>query len=210
VTRLRGSTRSARRTVVAKDGGVDTASTDTEGRRTATRWPSRLSLAALVTLVALITGAVNLAYLFWPDLKRDPGIENAAELTVLTMDRNVSYGAYRGRPGVTPPDPAPSDAVVGNVFYLQMEMRGFKGRAARLRWFTYNAENGDRLRRPFSTGHTFKAKAPTNKSISAEWVQLPRDSGTYLIRFELYDGNDVLLAFADSLKFTTRVIPSGP
>lgn len=171
------------------------------------RWHDRITVTALVALVALITGAVNLAYQLWPSLKSDPGIENSAEIAVLAVDRNVRYDHYVRRPGAARHSDPPDPSTYGNVVYLQMEMHGFKGKQAKLRWFTYDANNGNRLRYPFSTGHTFRAKAPTNKSISEEWVQLPRRSGTYSIRFEIYDGDDVLLAFVDTPKFTTRTIP---
>jgi hypothetical protein len=173
------------------------------------RWPNKVTLAALVTVVALVTGGVNLVFLLWPSLKSDPGLQHSAQIAVLAMDKNVTYRNYLQRPASTPATPPPDPSVYGNVFYLQMEMEGFKGKRAKLRWFTYDANNGARLPRPFSTGHKFKAKAPTHKSISQEWVQLPPDSGTYKIRFELYDGGDVLLAFADTAQFTTVTLPAG-
>jgi hypothetical protein len=173
------------------------------------RWSKRITIAALVALVALVTGGANLVYMFWPDLRADPGLQHTAHLAVLGRDANILYSAYLQRPGSTPTVPAPAPGTPGNVFYLQMEMEGFKGKSAKLRWFTYNADNGERLPRPFSTGHSFKAKAPTSRSISEEWVQPPNEPGThrYWIRFELYDSGDVLLAFADSKPFTTFGFP---
>lgn len=177
------------------------------------RWLKRITLTALIAVVALIAGGVNLVYELWPGLKSDPGLQHSAQIAVLAMDKNVTYGAYRLRPGATPnPKPEPELSTDGNIFYIQMEMDGFKGKRAKLRWFTYDANNGDRLKFPFSSGHTFKAKAPTHKSISQEWVQLPepaRHLKTYKIRFELYDSSDLLLAFADTQTFTTGIsIPS--
>jgi len=155
-----------------------------------------------VALVALVAGGANLVYMFWPDLRADPGLQHTARITVLKMDKNVRYSAYLGRRGSTPSTSPPADpSTFGNVFYLQMEMEGFKGKRAKLRWFTYDDQNKQRLNKPFSTGHSFKAKAPTQRSISQEWVQPPKEAGTYWIRFELYDSGDVLLAFADSRAF---------
>jgi hypothetical protein len=162
----------------------------------------------MIAVVALATSSVDLLYRLWPSLKKDPGNEHAAEIAVLTMDKNVPYGSYMRRPDATPAVEPTDPAAIGNVIYLQMQMHGFKGSRARLRWFTYNAENGTRLPRPFSTGHDFRAKAPSNKSISEEWVPLPKAAATlktYRIRFELYDADDVLLAFDDSEKFTTTL-----
>lgn len=174
------------------------------------RWLNRITVTALVAVVALITGGVNLVYELWPNLRSDPGLQHSARIAVLAMDKNVTYGAYRFRPGATPnPKPEPDNSTDGNVFYIQMAMDGFKGKQAKLRWFTYDANNGDRLKSPFSSGHSFKAKAPTHRSISEEWVQLPKPSRhlkTYRIRFELYDSGDVLLAFADTQTFTTGTV----
>lgn len=178
-----------------------------------TRWLKHITVTALIAVIALITGGVNLVYQLWPDLKSDPGLQHSARIAVLAMDKNVTYGAYRKRPGSTPnPKPEPDASTDGNIFYIQMEMDGFKGKRAKLRWYTYDANNGDRLLSPFSSGHSFKAKAPTHKSISQEWVQLPnpaRHLRTYKIRFELYDSSDVLLSFADTQTFTTGIsLPS--
>lgn len=176
------------------------------GKERGKAWRDRISIAALIAVIALLTGSVDLAYRLWPSLKKDPGNEHAADIAVLTMDKNVSYGNYRLRPGATPPPEGTSGNDIGNVIYLQMQTHGFKGSRARLRWFTYNADNGDRLPRPFSTGHKFRAKAPSNKSISQEWVPLPPHATgqlrKYRIRFELYDSDDALLAYDDSEAFT--------
>jgi hypothetical protein len=170
------------------------------------RWWNRITITALVALVALIAGGANLVYMFWPDLRADPGLQHTAQIAVLKMDQNVPYSKYLRRPGSTASTRPPADPMTyGNVFYLQMQMEGFKGKRAKLRWFTYDADNGERLPRPFSTGHNFKQKAPTQRSISEEWVQLPQEAGRhrYWIRFELFDSGDVLLAFADSRPFRT-------
>ena len=176
------------------------------GKRDVARsWRQRITITALIAVVALLTGSVDLVYRLWPSLRKDPGNEHAAEIEVLAMDKNVSYGSYMRRPGATAADQPIAAKTNGNVVYLQMQMHGFKGSRARLRWYTYNADNGVRLPRPFSTGHDFRAKAPSNKSISVEWVPLPNAAAslkTYRIRFELYDADDVLLAFADSNSFT--------
>jgi hypothetical protein len=159
-----------------------------------------------VALVALVAGGANLVYMFWPNLRADPGLQHTARIALLKMDKNVLYSAYLRRPGSTPSTSPPADhSTFGNVFYLQMQMEGFKGKRAKLRWFTYDADNGQRLPRPFSTGHSFTSKAPTQRSITQEWVQLPQELGShrYWIRFELFDSGDVLLAFADSRPFRT-------
>jgi hypothetical protein len=184
-----------------EDGGAD-------GRRRFS-WLNRITVTALIAVVALITGGVNLVYQLWPSLQSDPGLQHSARIAVLAMDKNVTYGAYRLRPGATAnPKPEPANSTDGNIFYIQMEMEGFKGSHAKLRWFTYDANNGDRLKFPFSSGHNFKGKAPTHKSISEEWVQLPKPAPhlkTYKIRFELYDSGNVLLSFADTQTFTTGI-----
>jgi hypothetical protein len=170
-------------------------------------WRSRITIAALVAVVALLGSSLDLLYRVFPSLKKDPGNEHAAEIAVLTMDPNVTYGSYRRRPNASTmagTDPTAN----GNVFYLQMQMHGFKGSSARLRWYTYNDDNHERLGAPFSTGRNFRAKAPSNKTISEEWVPARARTSIvsplhhYRIRFELYDSDDVLLAYADSAKFT--------
>jgi hypothetical protein len=174
-----------------------------EGSEGRERWWKRITITALVALVALLAGVANLVYMIKPGWRADPGLQHTARIEVLKMDKNVYYSAYLQRPGSTPSTSPPADrSTFGNVFYLQMEMEGFKGKRAKLRWFTYNADNGERLPKPFSTGNNFKQKAPTQRSISQQWVQPPQRAGTYWIRFELYDSSDVLLDFADSRPFS--------
>jgi len=170
-------------------------------------WRNRITIAALIAVVALLSSSLDLVYRAFPSLKKDPGNEHAAEIAVLTMDPNVTYGSYRRRPRTTA-IPGTDATTNGNVFYLQMQMHGFKGSSARLRWYTYNDDNHERLGVPFSSGHNFHAKAPSNKTISEEWVPMrARHSFMsalhhYRIRFELYDSDDVLLAYAGSDRFT--------
>lgn len=178
-----------------------------EGADRQRRPRGRLSIAALVALVALVTGAVNLAFQLRPELKRDPGVEHWADMAVVAIDKNVPYADYLKRPGASR-EAEVSGATVGNVVYLRTEMHGFKGQAARLRWFTYDEENGQRLPAPFSTGLTFKGRAPTAKSVAEQWVPMPRRSGTFVIRFQLYDSDDRLLAVAEGPKFTSFALPT--
>jgi hypothetical protein len=170
------------------------------------RWWSRITVTALVALVALAAGVVNLVFELSPGLRSDPGIHHSAQLTVLAMDKNVAYGDYARRPGAVAVSAPPPAGRGGNGGYLQVVMQGFKGKRARLRWFTYDSA-GNRLPRPFSAGHSFRGKAPTDRSVSEEWIQLPEQTGTYRIRFQLYDADDVLLAYGDTSEFTTVQVP---
>jgi hypothetical protein len=189
-----------------RDSASSSPRTDRHGPR-ASRWVRRISLTALIALVALATSAANLLFEFRPDLRRDPGIENSAEIKILRMDPNVEYRAYLKRPGALRNRGRIAQKEVGNVIYLEMRMHGFKGRSARLRWFTYH-ENGYRLPAPYSTtAHSYKAKAPSNKSVTQEWVPMPFDEGRYWVRFELYDSDDILLAFVDSKPFDVEEFP---
>jgi hypothetical protein len=129
---------------------------------------------------------------------------------VLKVDRVVTYGDYRVRPGGHVGVNAKAEDP-GNVFYLKARIEGFKRETLRLRWFTYDPSD---QRRRGSGGEAsaealFKPEAPANAQVAQVWVKEPGrligrvwDSvpGVYFVRFELYSG-DVLIASKDSPSF---------
>ena len=169
---------------------------------------NRIGVAAVVTLVgAVLAAAISgtaLVFDLWPSLKPDPKERVGAELQSLARDINVSRRDYLGRVGrVVSPGEKPNE--LGNVYYIRAEISGFKRSTLRLRWFTYNADNQERLRGLRASDReepVFKPGAPINAQVAQVWVPTPSHAGEYFVRFELYHKN-VLLQLVDSKRFSS-------
>jgi hypothetical protein len=168
-----------------------------------TRQRSRLQTTALVTLIGAILAAAisgtNLVFELWPGLKPDPKEKVGGKIENLARDLNVPFGAFLARIG-RHARPGADLKEVGNVFYVRAEIEGFKRETVRLKWFTYDDNNEERLpglRSGEDAESLFRPHAPIDTQIAQVWVPTPSDPGNYYVRFELYSG-DVLLAFVDS------------
>jgi hypothetical protein len=172
----------------------------------------RARTTALVTLAgAVIAAALSFTtFLFtiFPEWRPDPRERSDASITVLALDRNVSHGEYFRRVDRKVTCTVAQLSRDGNVVYLQVDAAGFKSSSIELRWFTYNAGNGRRLRNDdlrSSDDETtvFEPRAPINRQVAAVWVPtaLPDADTSYFIRFELYS-KDVLRAFVDTTPFS--------
>jgi hypothetical protein len=164
---------------------------------------SKSVIALGSALIALVVSVPTGLYTFWPSLCPDPKSKVAATVETLALDRNVTYGQYLNRPphhSIRGADPADN----GNVFYIRATVEGFKREEVRVRWFTYEATNQDRVEKLGSTApleEIFRPQAPVNTQIAQVWVPTPTDTGDYFVRFELYAAGNVLLSFVDSAAF---------
>lgn len=174
--------------------------TDTDPRWLGT---SRSLVALVSALVALVVSVPTGIYTLWPALSPDPKTKVGATLETLALDRNVTYGRYLARsPARRVPGAAPGD--LGNVFYLRAMIEGFKREELRVRWFTYEALNQQRIDGLGSTNaleEILRPQAPVNTQIAEVWVPTPVQTGDYFVRFELYAANSVLLSFVDSAQY---------
>jgi hypothetical protein len=168
----------------------------------------RVELTATVTLVgAVLAAAISataLVFELWPGLKPDPKEKVGAALQSVARDLNVTRSEYLARVGrqFTPGEDRDE---VGNVYYINADIEGFKRSTLRLRWFTYNNDNETRmpgLRSNDREEPVFKPQAPINSQIAQVWVPTPERAGEYFVRFELYS-DDVLLGYVDSKPFTS-------
>ena len=169
---------------------------------------SGIGLAATVTLVgAVLAAAVSTSALLFdlqPSLKPDPKEKVGATLQSVARDRNVLRNDYLQRVG-RPLDRSYKPGDLGNVYYISAEIVGFKRDTLRMRWFTYNADNEERMPGLHADDReepVFKPEAPINTQIAQVWVPTPDRPGEYFVRFELYS-DDVLLGYVDSKRFTS-------
>ncbi len=191
------------------------------------KWgPGTIALAT--ALLALASAGLGLVFDVKPDLRPDPRTTSSADISVFSVERNVSTDnwlrrvtrserAYRTKrdaivaanfEGDTKPTPAEIADVLateGQLAYVQTKIAGFKRRSLTLRWSVYNArtlrrlEDGERMAN--ATGAELVGQAPTDASVSLVWIPMVVARGEYFARFELVDPSGVMLAVADSQKF---------
>jgi hypothetical protein len=173
------------------------------------------------TIVALATGITALLFTLFPGLKPFTPTKLSAELWIQAVDRAVTRDQWRWE--VAQGDPRRHAELVaqdrevsefkdgcgggtdpGYVVYVRSEADGYKRRELKLRASLYDARTM-RVARDVSGGHDVLAAvpidAPTVISVQRIWVYDPRvlsERGSYIVRVELYDKNDNLLAFTDS------------
>lgn len=185
------------------------------------RRPSSPALVALVTaIVALITGVVGLIFEFWPDLKPLARERISAEIDMLASEYNVSYSDFVRRfPATVTSAAGPGrDANdFGNVYYLRVKVEGFRREDTELRWDVYvvasetcegcsmcvTCERAQPWRK-------YKARAPYDQAILAEWVPSCGRHAQFLARFRLRGNDGVLLALVDTEPYWEGGPPPSP
>jgi hypothetical protein len=180
----------------------------------ASRFRRSLPIAFLTALLALVAGAIGLAFDLKPEWRPDPRTAQAASLETLTVDPEVTWDEWLNRRGGTTQELDPCQLrVPGNLVYLGVELQGFKRRSVRYRFSTYDDRTRARLEgvlRSVSSGNrpvsTLVGEAPTDRWISTVWVAWPFRDGDFFVRFELFEersgGEETILGFADTPKFT--------
>jgi hypothetical protein len=188
----------------------------------------RTSVIALVTaLLALVSGAVGLAFDLHPEWRPDPRNESAASVTVFAdepgvpvddwLRRTSPNGAvYRARRQAdlsrafkNPRDATPAQlasvlGVPGELFYVRTTVKGFKRRSLSLRWSTYDWRTRKRVagadKRDVAAAD-FTLDAPSDSSVALVWTPRMAQPGWYFARFEIVAPDGTVLAVADSPKF---------
>ena len=159
---------------------------------------------------SLGSGALDFIYDIRPDLRPDPKEKVGATLKISAVDRGVSQQEYLRRKDFPTAHCTPEQLKrLGNVFYVDAQIEGFKRSTTPLRWFVYNTDNGRRL--PYArSGRTgvddFRPQAPVDRQISQVWVPAPPLDGSFFVRFELYSGR-LLLGFVDTAPFQVQTSP---
>ncbi len=166
--------------------------------------------------VALLAALLGLAFDLWPTLRPDPRTELSADVRVLAIERKVSLdefmrrtsgsqAAYRRQRAayVRENGSAAGLAFHGELAYVQLAVRGFKGRDVTVKWSVYDARSKTRVRAaPESERLRALASldAPSDQFVAELWIE-PVYAGRYFVRIEVRDGR-TLLAIADSTPFT--------
>ncbi len=179
-----------------------------EGKR---RRLGMAGVTALTAALALVSGVVALLFDLVPALKPDPRERLGAEVSIFDVEPGVTIGDWlkrtnqreqlrqigrRGGGGLT---------VKGNLVYVKTTIEGFKRRRASLGWWVYRTRTRTRLQEPqFYDRRAVEVRldAPTDRSLQEVWIpEMPPLPGSFFVRVELRDANDVLLAVADSKPF---------
>jgi hypothetical protein len=165
------------------------------------------TLALATALLALATGGVGLVYTFWPGLRPDPRVVQAATLRIVAKEDGVSVGEYAHRRKRSTKGLSRAEACIpGNVFYVEEHLEGFKGRSTTLVRNLYDASTRHRIRgalRSVNGGvvEPIRSSRPTNQQVSLAWSQWPYRNGSFFVRFELYRGG-TLLGVVDTKAFS--------
>jgi hypothetical protein len=96
--------------------------------------------------------------------------------------------------------------VVGELIYVEAEVKGFKRDSVTLRWSAYNAANAKRVKLgdlgSDLLGSKRELQAPTDRSVQVFWLSPLLDrSRKYFVRVQAEDSSRVILAVADSRPF---------
>jgi hypothetical protein len=130
------------------------------------------SIAAVVAFIASLLGIV---FLLWPSLKPEaPSPTRNVELSGLTLEPSVTFGAYLGR--INQPPGGLEDAVLkerGALASFDFVIEGYKDRPLPLAWQLIDARGGEVL--------------DENRDIRLE-PEVTKDSGTWHVWVPLPKG----------------------
>jgi len=171
-------------------------------------WLERVGIVAVATVLSAFVGAAlgstDLVFTVFPGLRPDPRERAEATVMGLTVDEGVTQRAYFRRLGGPPSKCHPGElGRRGSVFYIRVDVFGFKRSGVGLKWFTY--ENGGQRVQSVRSNElettVFQPRAPVNRQVAQIWVPWPLRAGDFFVRFELYAGG-ALRAFTDTKPFS--------
>jgi hypothetical protein len=178
--------------------------------------PRWLTLTTATAVLALAAGVVGLVFTFWPGLRPDPRVTQAAALSIAVTDSGILFNDYQMRVGA-PASSGDTGCVPGNLYFVQHRLEGLRDRPVLLYDGVYNATTRRRVQRrnfnaqipierrppavvrPINTG-TVRATHPTDQAIDLRWDQWPYADGRFFVRFTLFRGK-TFLAVIDSATF---------
>ncbi len=172
------------------------------------RW-LRTGMGFASAAVSLTVGILTLVFLVRPALQ--PGNEPVilrAELSNAAIETTITYGEYlnrsgRGTEGVN----QQALETPGVVVSFDLSIDGFAGEAVSLRYSVLDSQayspvyESWLVDQPGWPVSVFIAEAASDKMNSEIWVAEPQASGTYVVRLQLFDPDDVRLASTDSPPF---------
>jgi hypothetical protein len=162
-------------------------------------------------LFGFVTAVVSFVFIVDPALRPDPRENQIASMSAVAFDQGITFRGYAARvgPRANPLLESAADNSAcnpGNVVYLDEHLQGFKNRDATLKYLTLSAKTDQRVRAygaPAVSGGVasrLTGDVTSDEGVSMQWVQWPKDPGTYFVRFELFSGGN-LLTLADTPKF---------
>jgi hypothetical protein len=164
-----------------------------------------ISLTAFAALLAAVASTAGIAYQIWPDHHF-----RATMRVGSLVERNISYDSYlRGRLKLD--DGERRSNRHGMIFLVRAQVEGFDRSHLSLFSYLYTADSDKRASTSKQSSQLiFRPGTPINVQIGQAWVPLPKSSGTYYVRFELYAGK-ALIADANSspFKISLRRLPPG-
>jgi hypothetical protein len=155
-----------------------------------------ISLTAFAALLAAVASTAGILYQIWPEH------HFRATMTVLSVEKNVSYAAYLDRLNVKSGEQRGHANQGGNVFYLRAQIEDVDRSSLSLVSYVFTTPSDKRiLRWEQQSPPIFSPGTSISRQIGRAWVPFPRASGRYYVRFELY-GDEALLAYTNSPVFS--------
>jgi hypothetical protein len=143
------------------------------------RLPFAIVVTAATALLALASGALGLYFDLWPERRPDPRTELGSDAAVLAIERDVSRGEYLRRLYPSPRDyrrrrqqeialakgQVAGLRVRGELAYVRVTLRGFKGNRVLVQWSIYDARQKVRITQA-RTEARFTGDAPRTSSLT--------------------------------------------
>jgi hypothetical protein len=154
--------------------------------------PIRLAKGASA-VVAFVAAVLGVIFVLWPSLKPEaPSPTRGVELTHLTLERPVTFGAYLKRINQAAGGLEP--AVLkqrGALAAFHFTIEGYKNSRLPLEWQLVDARTGERL--DGNRDLSIKPEVPTDSGNWRLWVPLPKGRPRRLfITIQLYQPRGVV------------------
>ena len=149
--------------------------------------PRRLPGARLIGALVAVAVVAAAFLVLWPALKpQDAPATKAARLSNLTLDRDVTFGQYLDRKGLSRQPYGPAQLARRGAFVaFDFRIQGYHGKRLPLRWQLMDARTGDQLDQSRDVAIT--PAANTDQGSWDVWVPLPRGHKRFYIQVQLYD-----------------------
>lgn len=154
------------------------------------RTPASL-LEVVATIVAICAGVAGLAAQFVPGVGVDDAPAPSATMDVRTVNARITREEFAQRIGTPVPGASIDRREVGNVIWLHLKLKGYRGRRLDLQWGSYESKGGGALiaATTHKTRLEVSADSDEQSRFQPVWVGYP--GLAFKVQFRLLDRGEV-------------------
>jgi hypothetical protein len=153
--------------------------------------PPRGPLETVATILGIVTAIFGLAVAVSPDIAPDKSSSESATMAVRDVDARIRHGEYARKTGSGVPLKRIDRSEIGNVVWLQVGLKGYKGKRAVVQFGLHDPARGGALLDGTEKQVVLREPSSQDETLFVPiWVGYPR-TGRFEAHFRLVEDNEV-------------------